>query len=349
MSGLFYNGIKKNKEFEKLCRMSQKALKSYLVKELNMVQGDGYAFHEGTFPVLLTAHMDTVHAHLPGKIQYVKNGWQTKVSSPNGIGGDDRCGVYMILHILKEIDCSVLFCEDEETGSHGAKKFIQTDLCKSLKGKFKYIIELDRANSNDAVYYDDDNKDFHNFIEEEFWHYSWGTWSDICTLSPALEISSVNLSCGYYHQHTNQEYVVLEEMERNIKEVVKLLKRTDISAEPFKFVERQKYYTSSYGKLGYYDDYWYGYDYNGYAGTTKRLKSIPSTVDDDDEDEFGTVVTKKDTEKEMIILEAMLMDPDLYGAPSLSVVGYSREECWMNLFMEYDNLCFADIIDYYFY
>ncbi len=163
---------RENKLFSKLCRMPQRALKSYLVKELNMIEGDGYAFYEGTFPVLLTAHMDTVHQHLPGKIYYTKTkDEKIEAWSPNGIGGDDRCGVYMILKLMKQLDCSDLLCEDEEIGSIGAGKFIKTDLCKRLRDekKFKYIIELDRANSNDAVIYDDENDEFHDIVTKEFW------------------------------------------------------------------------------------------------------------------------------------------------------------------------------------
>ncbi len=382
MSGLFYNNIKRNKEFEKICRMSQKALKAYLVKELNMIEGDGYAYREGTFPVLLTAHLDTVHAHLPNKIQYYKvKQNKVAVTSPNGIGGDDRCGVYMILKILKSVDCSILFCEDEETGSQGAKKFVKTDLCESLKGKFKYIIELDRMNADDAVYYDDDNKEFHSFIQQEYWHHNWGTWSDICTLSPVLEISSVNLSCGYYNQHTKSEYVVLEEMERNIEEVVKLLERTDKEAEPFKFVERAKNYNYGYYGGKYYgarsswydddDDYYWGYSQyyktkNAMASSTDNEKETVDTamdivkeairrgypnnyvsgVDDDEEEGYGKLSTFP---KQDVYLEVWVNDSHKYGSEYLFATGETRDECWKNLFFENEALCKADIIDYYFY
>ena len=159
-----------NKEFEKICRMSQKALKNHVKQKLQsthgeVVSGDGYVFAQGKFPVLLMAHLDTVHKKLPNIIEYDEA--QDVISSPNGIGGDDRCGVYMIFKILKKYNCSVLFCEDEEVGCVGADKFVQTVLARQLS--FNYIIEFDRANANDAVFYQCANYDFEKFITKEFY------------------------------------------------------------------------------------------------------------------------------------------------------------------------------------
>ena len=263
--------LTRNRLFEKICCMKQDKLKNWLVKRLEKIDkekvvcGDGFVYYDGTFPVLLTAHMDTVHKVQCKNVRYMTlSTGKTSVWEKNGIGGDDRCGVYMILKLLERVDCSVLFCEDEEVGSIGAGKFVGTELCKALKGKFKYIIELDRANDKDAVFYEDDNEEFHKFITQNFWKETYGTWSDICELSPALEISSVNFSCGYYKAHTTMEYVILEEMETAIEEVYKVLLRTDLNAEPFKF-ERKVYAKSLYygwygGGYGYYGRNNYTYD-----------------------------------------------------------------------------------------
>ena len=99
-------------EFENICRKSQKKLKKYVKNKLmetheDVTIGDGFVYAQGKFPVLLVAHMDTVHENLPTTI--VHDG--DIISSPNGIGGDDRCGIYMILEIIKKYHCSVLFCE----------------------------------------------------------------------------------------------------------------------------------------------------------------------------------------------------------------------------------------------
>lgn len=241
-----------NKEFEKICRMSQKSLKNHVKQKLQMryeevIVDDGFVYAQGSFPVLLVAHLDTVHSKLPNMILYDKD--QNTVSSPNGIGGDDRCGVYMIFEIIKKFNCSVLFCEDEEDGGIGANKFVKTDLARTLD--FNYIIEFDRANANDAVFYSCDNYDFEKFITRDFYKINYGTYSDICDIAPVIGCAAVNLSCGYYKAHTKDEYVVLSDMENSIKAACDILARTTQN-DKFEYVEYFEY------------DAWNGYGYNGF-------------------------------------------------------------------------------------
>lgn len=265
-------GKRMNKKFENICKMSQMELKNYVAKELaktydKIYVGDGYVYAQGDFPVLLVAHLDTVHKKLPTLIlyDYVNDAY----SSPNGIGGDDRCGVYMIFEVIKRFKCSVLFCEDEEIGGIGAKKFIQTDLAKELS--FNYAIEFDRRGSKDAVFYDCDNDDFEAFITKEFYETAYGSFSDISTLAPFLKCAAVNLSCGYYGAHTEKEYVVLHEMEESIEQACKILERTT-EEDKFEYIE-SKY--NGYGGYYGYGSYvhngvkkqntYYDYGYSGYS------------------------------------------------------------------------------------
>lgn len=243
-----------NKSFIKICKMSQSALKNYVANRLkethkNIVVGDGYVYAQGTFPVLLVAHLDTVHDKLPDLMQYDAN--LKILSAPNGIGGDDRCGVYMIFKVLKHFNCSVLFCEDEEKGTVGATKFIKTDFAKELE--FNYMIEFDRRGSNDAVFYDCDNQDFEKFITKEFYKTSYGSFSDISVLAPFIGCAAVNLSCGYYNAHTLSEYVVLPQMDASIEAACRILERTTES-DKFEYIEEKSNY--SYKSYGAYDYGW---------------------------------------------------------------------------------------------
>ena len=243
------------KTFKSICRMSQKTLKRYTAEQLmktheNVEVGDGYVFAQGEFPVLLVAHLDTVHKHLPRQI-LDKNG---KLSSSNGIGGDDRCGVFMILEIIKTHKCSVLFCEEEEIGGIGATKFTETKLAKSLIGKFNYIIEFDRKGDKDAVFYNCDNEDFENFITKDFYKTAWGSFSDISVVAPFLKTAAVNLSCGYYKAHTNGEYVVWKEMLNSIDEATKILDRTT-EDDKFEYIECEYNDYWNYSAWGNYDYY----------------------------------------------------------------------------------------------
>jgi di/tripeptidase len=232
--------------------MSQKDLKKFVAKELKkthdkVITGDGYVFAQGDFPVLLVAHMDTVHKELPKTISYDKKA--DSLSSPQGIGGDDRCGVYMVLEVLKAFNCSVLFCEDEECGGIGATKFTNTELAKTLE--FNYMIEFDRKGSNDAVFYDCANDEFEEFITEEFYKTAWGSFSDISVLAPFFECAAVNLSCGYYNAHTTNEYVVISEMQESIFQACKILAKT---TENDRFAYVDGYKGTAWDDWGYYDD-----------------------------------------------------------------------------------------------
>jgi hypothetical protein len=248
--------------------MTQEQVSVYVSKELEkthknhfVISGDGYVYAQGDFPVLLVAHMDTVHAKLPTVINYDTK--TESLSSPNGIGGDDRCGIYMVLEIVKQYNCSVLFTEDEETGCVGAEKFIKTELASELE--FNYIIEFDRRGDKDAVFYNCDNDEFEKFITKEFFKTSWGSYTDISKLAPFFGCAAVNLSCGYHKAHTKDEYVVVPQMKKVIEEACKILERTT-EDDKFEYIE---------AKYAYYDydyDYYGGYYTNGYSYNYNRSK-----------------------------------------------------------------------------
>ena len=146
-------------EFEQIFQLSQGNLKEALVGELKALgykpkSRKGYLYASGEMPVMLIAHMDTVHRQLVEHICYSEDG--RVMMSPEGIGGDDRAGVYMILRILQEAKCHVLFCEDEEGGGQGARKFERS----SIRPEVNYLVELDRHGGNDAVFYSCNNREF---------------------------------------------------------------------------------------------------------------------------------------------------------------------------------------------
>ena len=305
----------RNKRFEALCLKSQSELKRWLKeyfkgKGKTIYDNGKFLFVDGTAPVLLTAHLDTVHKELPKEIVY-KNG---TISSPQGIGGDDRCGVYMILEILKEIDCPVVFCEDEETGGYGSEDFAETELCRSLGNRISYVIDLDRMNSHDAVYYDLDNPDFEEFVEKEFWKFSYGSFTDICNLCPTIGVAGVNLSCGYYKQHTTNEYVVLDEMEKCIKEAKLLIKRSS-KDQKFEYIEYKKV-----GKSKLYDDAWDYYYNSKYSATDYFYIKFYGGK--------GEEVDFLDAVSDMEAVGYFLMDHPALTYNDIIEVGYESEYEW---------------------
>ena len=275
------------KMFRKICKMSQESLKGYLSNRLKETHdeifvGDGFVYAQGKLPVLLVAHMDTVHKELPKTFEY--NATLDVLSSPEGIGADDRCGVYMILEVVKHYNCSVLFCEDEEIGGVGAEKFLETQLAKQLE--FNYMMEFDRKGHNDAVFYNCDNPDFEEFITSGYFKTAYGTFSDISILAPTLGCAAVNLSCGYYGAHTKDELVVLSEMEKSISEACNILERTTEN-DKFEYIESKH--------RGWYDD-WYGYEPIGYDGTNEQKYYLIAYYDKYYNEEYAEVYAMSEAE-----------------------------------------------------
>lgn len=227
--------------FKKILQTDQKELKKkvveYLVaKGMKPVVGDGFVYAKGEIPILLVAHMDTVHIDVPTDIYYDSE--QDVMWSPQGIGGDDRCGVFVLLKMLDNFKPHVLFTEDEEKGGIGAKKVV--DIIK--KPDVKFMVEIDRRGSNDCVFYSCDNKEFHKYIETFGFKTAIGTYSDIKTLSDEWDIASVNLSSGYYHEHTKNEIIKLKDVENTYNRLKNIL--LDDKNNKTSFDYQKKVYTT---------------------------------------------------------------------------------------------------------
>lgn len=277
-----YKGDKNSKSykaFKDICRMTQMKLKDYLVDKLcnyyeTIYVDDGFVYVKGiNSNVLLTAHMDTVHEP-KGLIctdiyeYHDKKNKRHILSSPQGIGGDDRCGIYTILKVLETTDFRpyIIFCEDEEIGGIGSNKFCKTTLSTEISDEVDFMIEIDRANANDAVFYEETNAEFQRYVMDITGNKeAWGSFSDICHLSEETLVSSFNISCGYYNAHTTDEYVVMEELNECIKKVIKLLEANKADHKGFRYepYAYTNYYGRSYdSKLNSTYGYrsYYGYD-----------------------------------------------------------------------------------------
>ena len=252
--------MRNKRHFERIVRKTQPELKDWLLTQL-IEQGytepiveDGFLYAPGTVPVMLLAHLDTVHKQPVKEICWDKD--YNVAMSPQGIGGDDRCGVYMILRIVKELNCHVLFCEDEECGGVGAYTFANS----GLHPKVNYLIEFDRKGSNDAVFYDCANPDFITLLKRYGFKESYGTFSDISAVAPALGVAAVNVSSGYYNQHTLHESVNIQEMNTNADRIARLIREN--ADTYYEYIEDKTY--RGYG-LDWMRGYYRSYDYDNYC------------------------------------------------------------------------------------
>jgi len=314
---------KLSRKFNKILRMTQNQLIDYLPEVLKGLQykpvvEKGFIYAKGELPVLLVAHMDTVHITPPIDI-INKNGI---ISSPQGIGGDDRCGIYIILEIIKELRCSVLFTEDEEIGAKGAKKFCNSPIMKNVS--VNYIIEFDRRGNNDAVFYDCDNEEFEEFItSNSFFRFAWGSFSDITFIAPCLKVAAVNLSSGYYNAHTLREYIDLKEVVAIIKEAKKII---STPSEKFEYIET----------MSYYDD-WYSNYYSGYKKNKIKINGYDYEYSED------SYTWEKASESPYIFY---WNDKDLETRESL-VYAKSELEAVATFLMENCDVTYGEVVDYY--
>ena len=327
-----FDKMKEIARFGDICIKTQVELKRYLYSMLvsngyKPVSEDGFIYAKGELPYLVTAHMDTVHKTQCKRYSIHRHKGNLRIQSKDGIGGDDRCGIYMIVRmVLDGYKPSILFCEDEEIGSIGAGKFCKTKYLNDLLD-VNYMIELDRANAKDAVFYDCDNPEFTKFIlDNTGYEEATGSWSDICELSDNSGIASVNLSCGYYNAHTTKEYVLFEEMQNTLKVVEKLLR---MESEQYEFIQKKYTYGNYNYSYGMYDD-WYGY----YPSTNKD-----NTYVDDNLATSGL---------EILFNRYQYKNGDYYPQEDSDwVIGDTLQECFGQFFMQNPEVCFKDVIDYY--
>lgn len=238
--------------FRALLQMTQKELLDFVVdklkeKEYNPVIGISNIFNEkeyvaaeGNIPIVLIAHLDTVFDDNGRKeIQVYHDPDQGVYWSPSGLGADDRAGVHMILSILEQTKLRphILFTTDEETIATGAEAVskIKDKLFKNVS----YVIELDRKGFQEAVYYDCDNKEFEQYINNFGFHTDKGTFTDISIICPNWGVAGVNLSVGYIWEHSYIEHFYSNFWYDTYRKVVRMLDDKDGYSKTWKYIPKE--------------------------------------------------------------------------------------------------------------
>ena len=232
------------KPLEYFLKPTQKQLFRILLKmyQSRTVSSIGkFLLVKGEAPVLIVSHLDTVHKEPVQTICTSQKG--NILMSPQGIGGDDRCGVYALVnaHDASEKKPWLLFTCDEEIGCIGARAFAEEYEKGHLPNELtdvKLIIEIDRRGSMDAVYYDCGNEDFEDYISSKGFKTEIGSFSDISIIAPVMGVAGVNLSSGYYNAHTLHEYINRRQIDSTMHKVIEII---DDAAKPdfprFEYIE----------------------------------------------------------------------------------------------------------------
>ena len=225
---------------KKLCNLNEEKIYKILLEYLfscnyKVFHKDNYIYAEGTLPICLLAHMDTVFKAPPAENQFIYDQEQSILWAPYGAGFDDRAGIYCIIAILESgLRPSLVFTKGEESGGIGANDLI-ADHPKCPFHRCNALIQLDRANYNDSVFYNCDNQRFEDYINKYGFKTDLGTFTDISIIAPSWKIAAVNLSVGYVDEHSESERLYCNWCDETIEKVKKIVEES-VGMPYFKYI-----------------------------------------------------------------------------------------------------------------
>lgn len=237
------------RRFETMVKMTQSGLKRVMMQWLQqkydtVVETNDYIYAIGNIPIALAAHLDTVFPKPVMDLYYDTK--KNIMFSPDGLGADDRAGVFAIAEIVRSgRRPHIILSTDEERGCIGASRLA------ALACPFpdlRYVIQLDRRGENDCVFYDCDNRDFVNYVEKFGFEEAYGSFTDITEYCPAWEIAGVNLSVGYRNEHSASEILNVTHLFNTIEKVKKMLDEKEIPS--FKYIPYAYGFYGGYGVGG---------------------------------------------------------------------------------------------------
>ena len=181
----------------------------------NIIATKGTPPDAGYYPGIC-AHLDTVHDIVPEDEYEVRNYTDDfgniLYTNDTGIGGDDKCGIALVLSALEHLDMPMkaFFFVDEETGCVGSSELSPTETLD-----VGYLIQPDRKGSSDiiAAYCGADSvsKRFRKIMRPIARTYKYsetsGLFTDVFTVQDSAKVSAINFSCGYYDAHTDAEFI----------------------------------------------------------------------------------------------------------------------------------------------
>lgn len=249
--------------FQDLCSLTQPRLMNALARILkghykNIEANSTFILAKGNIPVALVAHADTVFPTPPTEFYF--DSQKSIMWSPDGLGADDRAGIFAILKILqdKHLRPHVIITTDEERGCVGSAKLAMK--YPKFPAEVKFLIQLDRRGENDSVFYDCTNDEFEEYVNKFGFETAWGTLSDISVLAPAWGVAAVNFSVGYQNEHSLTETLNIQHLYNTIEKVKKILYDVKHNEVPtFKYMEKPNKWASLFS--GNRDKY-SGYTYN---------------------------------------------------------------------------------------
>lgn len=214
----------------------------------------------------VVAHMDTIHNFTSARELIIKNNIITaryiKSGIQCGLNADDCNGILVALQLLETLpNLKVCFTTQEEIGGVGAYEAANNI---EFFLNVRYLIQADRRGNKDLITHTNgiDSasekfvEDIQSLMEKYNYSESIGTFTDIGVLASKLLISGVNVSCGYYNEHTFKECCNINELNNCLNFIYEIITSLDDQAITYT-IKAQKSYVSNYYSSYDYDNYIY--------------------------------------------------------------------------------------------
>ena len=249
----------------------------------------------GEYYPCVVSHMDTVHSSHRELIEtktnlIIEDTGESEMGEliakhpitkeQTGIGGDDKCGVYVCLEMFERFDIlKGAFFVEEEIGMLGSK---QAD--DKFFENVGYAIQFDAPSSNwisevcsGVKLFDEDFKEEIKGTLNEcgYTKFSKDPFTDVNQLASKYDFNCLNLGCGYYRQHTNSEYVVVEEVSDSIKAGYELITKLGLVKYIHKKVEKKTLVNeTNYSYASYNDNEDYDFEEDEYDELAESISDL---------------------------------------------------------------------------
>lgn len=223
--------------------------------------GNIFNLSDTSLPIL-NAHMDSVQDQIDANLSEFINIRGNIMNGYGVIGGDDKCGIFVILEVLKKRKVNFIITREEEIGCVGINYFMSNNDIKA----FPWALTLDRYGSGDIICYDNDygTSEFENALSAVGERFGYkpnkGVYSDADYISE--DVSCANISVGYYAHHSKKEYVVLSDLQNSINFVNSAIDNIKENFEAPRKYHHRGMLEYNGGKPYSYDEYDYFYDYD---------------------------------------------------------------------------------------
>lgn len=261
--------------------LTEKGYEHYVDKVGNIYATKGTA---EWFPCFV-AHTDTVHKvnknltvvqeEINGK--EILYGIDSVTKKNSGIGGDDKCGVYLALEMLDTLpNVKVALFVSEEIGCKGSQ-YADPEFFKNVG----YAIQFDSPEGDSMSltlmgrYLFNQTSEFANKVgglitEHGIKHWAYHPYTDVWQIMEKFNIACLNLAAGYYRYHTDAEYVVIDDVQNGFELGLKIVEQ--LGENRYENPKEQRYAN--------YSNYYSSQKNNS---SQKLLNESKETDDDDDE------------------------------------------------------------------